>query len=108
MTSWGPRRGGSDQGGCGSEQGGRGRGCGLRKCTYCCGKNHTVEFCWELYGKPLALEELPSQSLPPTSKVVFIPEEEYNHLLSMQSNSIGSSSIATLAHQGTSTACLAT
>ena len=107
-------RGGHDQGGRGSEQGGRGKGCGLRKCTYCHGENHTVDFCWELYGKPLAhlasfkVEELPLQSLPPTSKVVFIPEEEYNHLLSTQSNSIGSSSIATLAHQGTSTACLAT
>ena len=54
------------------------------------------------------VEEPPSQSLPPTSRVVFIPKEEYNHLLSMQSNSIGSSSIATLAHQGISTACPAT
>ena len=54
------------------------------------------------------VEELPSQSLPPTSKVIFILEEEYNHLLSLQSNSVGSSSIATLAHHGTSTTSLAT
>lgn len=113
-TSWGSRRGGYDQGGHGSEQGGHGRGCGLCKGTYCCGENHTVKFYWELYGKPLAhqasfqVEESPSQSLPPTSRVIFIPEEEYNHLLSMQSNSVGSSSIATLAHQGTSTACVTT
>ena len=54
------------------------------------------------------VEELPSQSLPPTSKVIFILEEEYNHLLSLQSNSVGSSSTATLAHHGTSTTSLAT
>ena len=47
-------RGGRDQGGRGSEQGGRGKGRGLRKCTYCHGENHTVDFCWELYGKPSA------------------------------------------------------
>ena len=51
------------------------------------------------------VEELPSQSLPPTSKVVFILEEEYNHLSSLQSNSVGST---TLAHHGTSTTSLAT
>ena len=54
------------------------------------------------------VEELPSQSFPPTSKVVFILEEEYNHLLSLQSNSVGSSSTATLAHHSTSTTSLAT
>ena len=27
------------------EQGGRGRGRGLCKCTYCHGENHTVDFC---------------------------------------------------------------
>ena len=54
------------------------------------------------------VEELPSQSLPPTSKVVSIPEEEYNRLLSLHSNFVGSDSIATLAQQGTSAACLAT
>ena len=36
-------RGGRDQGGRGSEQGGRGRGHSLRKCTYCHGENHTIE-----------------------------------------------------------------
>ena len=45
-------RGGRDQEGHGSEQGGRGKGCGLRKCTYCHGENHTVDFCWEWYGNP--------------------------------------------------------
>ena len=80
-------RGGRDQGGHGSEQGGRVKGCGLRKCTYCHGENHTVDFCWELYGKPLAhqasfqVQESPSQSLPPTSRVVSILEEEYNRLV---------------------------
>ena len=106
--------GGRDQGGRGSEQGGRGKGHGLRKCTYCHGENHTVDFCWELYGKPSAnqasfqVQEPPSQSLPPTSRVVSIPEEEYNRLLSLHSNFVGSDSIATLAQQGTSAACLAT
>ena len=106
--------GGCDQGGRGSEQGGRGRGHGLRKCTNCHGENHTVEFCWELYGEPLAhqasfqVEEPPSQSLPPTSRVVSILEEEYNHLLSLHSNPVGFDSIATLAQQATSTACPAT
>ena len=47
-------RGGRDQGGRGSEQGDRGKGRGLRKCTYCHGENHTIDFCWELYGKPSA------------------------------------------------------
>ena len=66
-----------------------------------------------MYGKlahqaSFQVEELPSQSLPPTSRVVSIPEEVYNHLLSLHSNSIGSGSIATLAQKGTSTACLAT
>ena len=93
---------GHDQGGRGSEQGGRGRGRGLRKCTYCHGENHTVDFCWELYGKlahqaSFQVEEQPSQSLPPTSRVVSISEEVYNHLLSPHSNSIRSSSIVTLA-----------
>ena len=40
--------GGHDQGGHVSEQGGRGRGHGLRKCDYCHGENHTVDFCWKL------------------------------------------------------------
>ena len=67
-----------------------------------------------MYGKPSAhqasfqVEELLSQSLPPTSRVVSIPEKEYNRLLSLYSNSIGSDSTATLAQQDTSTACLAT
>ena len=47
-------RGGRDQEGCGSEQGVRGKGRGLRKCTYCHGENHTIDFCRELYGKPSA------------------------------------------------------
>ena len=84
----GQGRGGRGREGCGSEQGGRGKGRGLCKCTYCHGENHTVDFCWELYGKPSAhqasfqVQELPSQSLPPTSKVVSILKEEYNHLVS--------------------------
>ena len=95
-------RGRGGQGGHGSEQGGRGRGRGLRKCTYCHGENHTVDFYWELYGKlahqaSFQVEEQPSQSLPPTSRVVSISEEVYNHLLSPHSNSIRSSSIVTLA-----------
>ena len=89
---------GSNKGG----RGGQGRGAeavevvtkgvvvgrGLHKCTDCHGENHTVNFCWELYGKPLAhhasfqVKEQPSQSLPPTSKVVSIHEEEYNRLVS--------------------------
>ena len=54
------------------------------------------------------VEEPPSQSLPPTSRVVSIPKEEYNHLLSLHSNFVRSDSTATLAQQGTSVACLAT
>ena len=105
---------GHDEGGRGSEQGGRDRGRGLRKCTYCHGEDHTVDFCWELYGKPSAhqasfqVEEPLSQSLPPTYRVVSIPEEKYNHLLSLHSNSVGSDSTATLAQQGTFAACLVT
>ena len=61
-TSMGSNRGGRggrgyvghDQGGHGIEQGGHGRGRGHRKCNYCHGENHTVDFCWKLYGKPLA------------------------------------------------------
>ena len=85
----GQGRGGRGREGCGSEQGGRGKGRGLCKCTYCHGENHTVDFCWELYGKPSAhqasfqVQELPSQSLPPTSKVVSIFKEEYNRLVSV-------------------------
>ena len=62
------------------EQGGRGRGRGLCKCAYCHGENHTIDFCWELYGKPsthqasFQVEEPLSQSLPPTSRVVSILE----------------------------------
>ena len=105
--------GGHDQGGHGSEQGGRDKGRSLRKYTYCHGENHTVDFCWELYGKPSAhrasfqVQEPPSQSLPPTSKVVSILEEEYNRLLSLHSNFVGSDSTATLTQQGTFAACLA-
>ena len=47
---------GHDQRGCGSEEGGHDRGRGLFKCTYCHGENHTVDFCWELYGKPSAYQ----------------------------------------------------
>ena len=99
-------RGGQGRGGrgCGGrDQGGRGKGRGLRKCTYCHGENHTVDFCWELYGKPSAhqasfqVQEPPSQSLPPTSRVVSIPKEEYNRLLSLHSNFVGSDSTTTLA-----------
>ena len=67
-----------------------------------------------MYGKPstnqasFQVQEPPSQSLPPTSRVVSIPEEEYNRLLSLHSNFVGFDSTATLAQQGTSTACLAT
>ena len=65
-------------------------------------------------GKPSAhqasfqVEEPLSQSLPPTSRVVSVPKEKYNRLLSLHSNSIGSDYTATLAQQGTSVACLAT
>ena len=103
---------GSNRGG--HDQGGRGRGRGFHKCTYCHGENHTVDFYWKLSGKPsahqasLQVEEPTSQSFPPTSRVVSIPEEEYNHLLSIHSNPVGFGSIAILAQQGTSTACLAT
>ena len=67
-----------------------------------------------MYGKHSAhqasfqVQELPSQSLPPTSRVVSITEEEYNHLLSLHSNFVRFDSITTLAQQGTSAACLAT
>ncbi|KAK4600954.1 hypothetical protein RGQ29_010509 [Quercus rubra] len=37
--------GGRDQRGRGSEQGGRGKGRGLRKYNYCHGENHTIDFC---------------------------------------------------------------
>ena len=43
-----------------------------------------------------------------SSRVVSIPKEEYHRLLSMHSNSVGFGSTTTLAHQGTSTTCLAT
>ena len=110
-------RGGRDHGGRGRggrDQGGCGKGRGFRKCTYCHGENHTVDFCWELYGKPSAnqasfqVQEPPSQSLPPTSRVVCIPKEEYNCLLSLHYDFVGSNSTDTLAQQGTSAACLAT
>ena len=42
------------------------------------------------------------------SRVVSIPKEEYNRLLSLHSNPIGSDPTATLAQQGTSTTRLAT
>ena len=53
-------------------------------------------------------EELSSQSLLPKSRIVFIPKEEYNRILSLHSNSVGFDSTATLAQKGTSTACLTT
>ena len=105
-TSMGSNRGG--RGGQGRDQGSRGRGCGLRECTYCHGENHMVDFCWELCGKPstyqanFQVKKPPSQSLPPISRVVFILEEEYNRLLSMHSNFIRSNPTATLAQLGTS------
>lgn len=73
-----------------------------------------MDFYWKLYGKPsarqasLQVKELTSHSLPPTSRVGSIPEEEYNHLMSMHSNSVSSNSTATLAQQGTFAAYLAT
>ena len=54
------------------------------------------------------VQKPPSQSLPPTSRVVSIPEEEYNRLLYLHSNSVASDSTTTLAQQSTSTAYLAT
>ena len=50
-TYMGSNRGGRGGQGCGGqgrrgrEQGGRGKGRGLCKCTYCHGENHTVDFC---------------------------------------------------------------
>ena len=38
------------RGGCGGR--GRGRGHSPRKCTYCHGENHIVEYYWKLHGKP--------------------------------------------------------
>ena len=109
-------RGGQGRWSRGREQwgGGRGRGHAPCKYTYCHGENHAVDFYWELYGKSsahqasLQVEELTSQSLPPTSRVVSILEEVYNHHVSMHSNSVSSNSTATLAQQGTFTAYLAT
>ena len=54
------------------------------------------------------VQEPPSQSLRSTSRVVSIPKEEYNRLLSLHSNFVGSDSTTTLAQQGTFPACLAT
>ena len=70
--------------------------------------------CWEIYGKSsahqasLQVEELTSQSLPPTSRVVSILEEEYKRLVSMHSNFVSSNATTTLAQQGTFAAYLAT
>ena len=60
------------------------------------------------YQASFQVQELPSQSHPPTSRVVSILEEEYNCLLSLHSNFVVSDSIATLAQKGTSIAWLAT
>jgi hypothetical protein len=104
VTSIGGGHGGRGSGG--REQGGRGcgRGRGPRKCTYCCGENHSVELCQDLHGKPAAhqvsLQEVENvvQSLLPnsTTRVVSILEEEYHLLMSMQSQSAESSSTVTL------------
>ena len=58
---------------------------------------------WESYSRlnhhqaSFWAEEPTSESLPPTSRVVSIPEEEYNCLIPMDSNSVVSSSRTTFA-----------
>ena len=42
------RRGHGGLGGREQRGGGQGSGCGPRKCTYCHGENHIVDFCWDL------------------------------------------------------------
>ena len=82
---------GTGRGDCNLGVGGR----GPRKCTDCGLENYTLDYCWDLRGRPIALqlvvvsEEDVSLVTPPstTNQVVSIPEEEYHRLLSAHSSS---------------------
>ncbi|GFY93030.1 proteolysis 1 [Actinidia rufa] len=68
---------------------------GPRKCTDGGLENYPLDYCWDLCGRPIALqvvvvsEEDASLVTPPstTNQVMSIPEEEYHRLLSAHSSS---------------------
>ncbi|XP_042946557.1 uncharacterized protein LOC122279793 isoform X1 [Carya illinoinensis] len=119
------RGGQSGRGARGGARGGRDnrtRGREFRKCTHCGRTNHSVDYCWDLHGRPSGsanrnLHGRPSGSAnqatvqddsQPTSSnrssdMISISKEEYERFLG---HTGASSSTATLTHSGIASACL--
>ncbi|XP_041004548.1 uncharacterized protein LOC121249809 [Juglans microcarpa x Juglans regia] len=93
-------------------RGNRTRGRESRKCTHCGRTNHSVDYCWDLHGRPSGSANQaicqnatsPSTSSDPTPEMISISKDEYDQFLAHTRAT--SSSIATHAHSGTASACL--
>ncbi|KAF5452519.1 hypothetical protein F2P56_027505 [Juglans regia] len=93
-------------------RGNRTRGRESRKCTHCGRTNHSVDYCWDLHGRPSGSVNQaicqnatsPSTSSDPTPEMISISKDEYDQFLARTRAT--SSSIATHAHSGTASACL--
>uniref|UniRef100_A0A2N9H562 Uncharacterized protein n=1 Tax=Fagus sylvatica TaxID=28930 RepID=A0A2N9H562_FAGSY len=72
----------------GGHSGGGGRG--PRKCTHCGRTNHTIDFCWKLYGKPAWANHATvdgDNSTPIFEEQVLISKVEYDSILQHASSS---------------------
>ncbi|KAG6694324.1 hypothetical protein I3842_09G042500 [Carya illinoinensis] len=106
----GGRGGRGARGGC-DARGNRTRGCGSRKCTHCGRTNHSVDYCWDLHGRPSgsatqaicqdSTSQATSSNLPP--EMISISKDEYDQFLVTRA---ASSSRATLTQPGTTFTCL--
>ncbi|KAF5449100.1 hypothetical protein F2P56_027506, partial [Juglans regia] len=87
-------------------RGNRTRGRESRKCTHCGRTNHSVDYCWDLHGRPSGSVNQaicqnatsPSTSSDPTPEMISISKDEYDQFLARTRAT--SSSIATHAHSG--------
>lgn len=103
---------GSSRGGPTPGGGGQGRGRVLRHCSWCNADNHTIDYCWDLHGRPSAHQVTVSEddgsqvSSSSASRVVTIPEDEYQPFQHYRSTQTFAST-AMLAQKGPPSAYLA-
>ncbi|XP_042951015.1 uncharacterized protein LOC122282979 [Carya illinoinensis] len=88
----------------------RTRGRESRKCTHCGRTNHSVDYCWDLHGRPSGYanqatfqDDPQSMSSNSSSDMISISKDEYERFLG---HTGASSSTAILTHSGIASACL--
>ncbi|KAG6653806.1 hypothetical protein CIPAW_05G101700 [Carya illinoinensis] len=104
------RRGGRSGRGARGGRDNHTRGREFRKCTHCGRTNHSVDYCWDLHGKPFGSanqatfqDDPQSTSSNRSSDMISISKDEYERFLG---HTGASSSTATLTHSSIASTCL--